>query len=212
MVTEIGLPEFLLSFSPVYPEGGTWEDTVHLLTTDPVENLTITHLVNILHSEGSFREPITVSENEDDEGNLLGSWRVSDGTHRVVASILAAVKTIHITKERSYPEDDKYEAITAILRFEDEQEYDTTKHEGLFDYFSDRLRSFPIDNEVWANSDIIFGTKGGLEFTYTGVPLTEKYFASIESIIMNLWELSPFKNYTPQIVVEPWVDDYPEDN
>lgn len=140
------IDDLLDSYLPVYPENGNWDETFKILREDPHEWDTVQKLVAILNNEGAFRDPIVLDKSDTD-----GSGYVSDGTHRVFAHTLSEVKMVKVAEASDAPtnndEHQPYLVTVFIL--------DGNWSDELFDAMFSPLRSFPISDSLWANSDLM---------------------------------------------------------
>ena len=174
---------------PVYPAPKNWDATIDFMLNDKVEAERINHLLEVLNQGGSFREPIYVGrdlEDEDDAG-----YHVYNGTHRMVAHILNNSGFIEVVYEQEDEEEDtvapsassneyapgKYRALSTTIEIEGDID------EEAYDNFFSVLRSFRLSNDVWITSDMMSSTSGdkGLKMMF-GWDLTEANSAFMDTI------------------------------
>lgn len=150
MTKLLNVKEISEKFSPVY--GESWDNLKVLFTQ---ENSYDTEVVNelrkILRRGETFKRPILLDDEE---------FFVSNGTHRLVASLLENVENIPVIFR--YNEADESESwldFSFKVRFINEPHPDI--EEDIFDVAFDAFRSFP-HNEKWYETDS-FGTTNGTE-------------------------------------------------
>ncbi|MET7858208.1 hypothetical protein ABZS81_13490 [Streptomyces sp. NPDC005318] len=80
------ISEVLSTVAPAY--GPTWADVVDMMRTDPDQLETVGELRRQLASDGQFKQPVVIDPDE---------LTVSDGMHRIVATILSGTPHILIT-------------------------------------------------------------------------------------------------------------------
>lgn len=140
--------DIMKNYNPVYPNEGTWEDTINLLLNDLAEKLIVDELIVEYKRTGMFREPI-----------VLGTSNrklVQNGTHRVAATFLIGKDTPILSvydpdegtadyKELygSNPNQRFYEIHFTTNLLEDE------KDDDLYANF----RSFKVNDDIWLSAD-----------------------------------------------------------
>lgn len=138
-----------------------WDEMVAMFLADPVEAETIDFLLEELKVNKQFREPILLGKDEDEETGLEASY-VLDGTHRVVAYILANHSEAYV----EYDEDEEFDEDIAFA--DDDLEpvleteihnYNSTQKDGedVMDIW-DTLRSLRLNNEHWLTTSVSSGT------------------------------------------------------
>lgn len=157
------LSELKAKYAPIYPDDHTWEATVKYIMMDPIESDTVKELVKDLKAGIPLRKPVTLGEatihNIDDVPTVV------DGTHRVVAHIIAEVDEVPV--EFYVENDDESEAETAQVNPTECLETKVVFSEPLDDYGIDMvfsvLRSMKISEEIWLTSSV--GSGRNQEFT-----------------------------------------------
>jgi hypothetical protein len=140
---QIPLKTVIEQYAPVYPHGGTWEDTKNYLLSNPIDAAIVARLVEILLGNGEFREPIRLDVGIDDDDNEYPI--IGNGTHRVCASMIARAETIlAITAEDAKKlsgNPTHYVETLVVFSGEITEEDD--------DLIVDAMRSFEADSGVW---------------------------------------------------------------
>lgn len=177
----IPLSEIVENYAPVYPAGGTWQDTVDLMKNDETEWEVVTHLMNYLKTNPHFREPIALQSKElleedrlydeeegiVDENHDYNTPNVLNGTHRMVASILSGAETV--LAEMIYPETPpNVSSLVAVTKVYIEEP--ALNEEEIADFFFDHARSFPVNENVWVTSSTAYGRSGYYETYWENHP------------------------------------------
>lgn len=135
--TETPCDEFSSRFGPAY--GNDWSALVTDLTEDEDERLVVEALRAVLRGGDRFRQPVRVDTDDS---------YVTNGCHRVVASILEHVPV-------RWVEDGAVDSAQPEF-FGDELEVELvvsgSPEDDIFDRAASRLRSFPLDDELWVES------------------------------------------------------------
>lgn len=179
------LSEITSTYKPLYPENATWSDTVNYLTALEPDASIILTLREYLKTHKHFRSPISLGTGVDDkegENKLEEFPAVVDGTHRMVASILEDVEDVLVRNandDKGNLEEEFYVSVKVVLKEEtlpdDEDERENVNWK-IFDY----LRSFELTDDIWAVSDVGFGSLLKTTHCYFEVPTTEQYLRLIE--------------------------------
>lgn len=148
--------ELAEAYAPVYPEGGTWQDTADLLYADEPELMAL--LSDSLREKG-WREPIYHSAFgplEEDSRRVI-----EDGTHRMVIALREGVISVPVVTAGELPpfEETPWAELTVALAAGELTEDEDWK---VFDV----LRSFPLDEHRWLNSDAAGSSNGVWSFSY----------------------------------------------
>lgn len=131
--TETPCDEFVARFAPAY--GDDWTSLVRDLAEDEDEGVLVAELRSILRKGESFREAVRVD---------LDEAVVSNGCHRVVASILegAPVRWAEDSGDDFF-DDNELDVEIVVEGFLDAD---------FFDQLTGRLRSFALDDELWVET------------------------------------------------------------
>jgi len=146
------------SYGPLYPQGGSWQDTADFLYAEEPEHME--RLTESLRAEG-WREPISLTPFgplEEDTSRV-----VEDGTHRMVIALSEGVLAVPVVTdgERAPYEESPW----AMLTVEPASQLTEDESFRIFDV----LRSFPLDERRWLNSDGGGAQKGVWDFPYRGI-------------------------------------------
>lgn len=159
------LSELKAKYAPIYPDDHTWEATVKFIMGDPIESETVNELVKDLKAGIPIRKPVTLGEATINKIDDVPT--VVDGTHRVVAHIVAEVDEVPV--EFYIESDDEEEPEPEPVQL-DPTEFLETKvvfSEPLDEYETDMifsiLRSMKISDEIWLTSSV--GSGRNQEFT-----------------------------------------------
>ena len=145
LLGEVPIDFFLARIAPAYGDGSWWAAMAAMLA-DPDELELLCHLGAVLEGGGAFHEPVVVCDG-----------RVSNGMHRVVASILAGAATVPVTAD-PLPWPGPWTEVTfTVTRGTDEDD-------DFFDITWGALRSFPLCG-AWVETDAF----GGSAEVVTGV-------------------------------------------
>ena len=202
--------DIMKNYHPVYPEGGTWQDTFKVMRESTADFDVVQQLVTDLEKYGEFREPIVLSTEEEyikewadyefDEGEELDPYSpfVRNGTHRVFAHYLSSNKDAkvqlgwHSDGEES-KEEDAYPVIVSLMHFT--SALDDESSDDLFG----KCRSFKLTEDIWINSDLMSGSGNAVTMYWSSgleqVEDLEPYVALIDSKVAEIVEelgLSPF--------------------
>lgn len=151
------LSEVMEEYSPVYPDTHKWIDTIGMLLVDDAEILT--ELQRQHKMQGEFREPIVISKAEPNDPDDFSN--VADGTHRVVAAYLMGLENVLVSHEFPDYEDKGYVNVTHISKYDD-----SAITEEEFDFLVDKLRSFPLSDDLWITSSLSCLNPEGLEIIW----------------------------------------------
>ena len=165
---EMLVSEIAEAYSPVYPPDGDWQDTADLLYAEEPEHMA--RLSDSLRERG-WREPISLSAFGPLEADTQRS--VEDGTHRMVIALREGVISVPVVTAGELP---PYEETPWA-----ELEVKLTSGELTEDedwQIFDVLRSFPLSDELWLNSDAAGSQSGVWSFSY--YDLEEHRFALLK--------------------------------
>jgi len=118
------------------PGGGSWVELFDELRADPHEAAIIATLTGVVAAEGRFRAPVVVVDGE-----------LANGCHRLAAALAAGLDTIDVTY--GYP------AAGPAVEVELTVEVDPENYHDTADRLVGVLRSFPLDDETWVETDVI---------------------------------------------------------
>jgi hypothetical protein len=188
--------EIMKNYNPVYPEGGTWQDTFKVMRESPSDFNVVTELVADLEKYGEFREPIVLSTEEEyvkewadyefDEGEELDPYLpfVRNGTHRVFAHYLSQHKEAKVQfgwhpdgEEPSNNIEDMYPMIVSRIHFPTKLNDDESD-----DLFS-KCRSFKLTENIWINSDLMSSYYSNYDFYWDSGLETEEDLAPYVALI-----------------------------
>lgn len=113
-----------------------WRGLRDSMLDDPSHSSTIYDLVNDLENGGVFRNPVIITS--DDDGSF-----VNDGTHRVIASMLAGVEDI-LVHDGYVDDNDGMIPVTKI--------YGSGAWDEDFEIISDTFRSIRVNDNIWLTS------------------------------------------------------------
>jgi len=206
---EVPLSSVMFHWRPVYPHGGDWEDTVRVLLECPGEHALVEILRGELRKNGRFNEPIylSYSPREEDDGEVYEeSWTVGNGTHRVVASYLEGVDTIHATRlnddGKPEPEYLDLEMTLDISGASPTCEGDIESDE--LDFVMDYLRSFRLDDETWVECGTASGNSEGVSIFYY-CPHEKR--DALAAMVLDLCEEQHAKAVITSINIDPFKDE-----
>lgn len=160
MAQEMLLLELIAQYSPVYPEGGSWEDAAELLYAEDAQLMG--ELTAALKVEG-WRDPILLSVDDGDREDGPYIPRVWDGTHRVAIALregIISVPTALWGEQAQEPE--LYLELTVELKGPEAESLSYEEDDRLVT----ALRSFGLDSATWLNSDIAYGSGWSWSFLY----------------------------------------------
>lgn len=142
------LSDIIKHYNPVYPDKGTWEDTVSVLMNSPTDARVVNRLKEII-SEGKLREPISIGTGEDKDGTQRKF--VFNGTHRVVAYILLGYmdKDVLVLDEDKETVPYNPEETIAFTSFTFDKDID----DEFFCHLIDNLISFELNEDFWVEGD-----------------------------------------------------------
>lgn len=159
-----------------------WKALAQHFLEDEDHNRTVQSLINHLKGKGTFREPVSIS-NED----LV----VNDGTHRVIAAMLAGVDSILVRNMDDYEYDEIDdsnllfpEINIRMTRFVSDQEFDE-----ITDAIVNKLISVEINNSTWLNMDFSTAHNDTHEMTVIWTPVDKSNNLNtheIDSIVTDL--------------------------
>lgn len=194
--------EIIKNYNPVYPTGGTWQDTFKLMQDSPIDFAIVQQLVCDLEAHGEFREPIIVSTEEEyikewadydfDEGEVTDHYRplVRNGTHRVFAHYLSENKEAKVqlgwypNGEAEDNNDTFYPVIVSRISFP------TMLDEDSADELFGRCRSFKLTEDIWINSDMMSSYNNAYEFYWDsgleGEPHLTAYVTLIDAKVAEI--------------------------
>lgn len=142
-VVQVPLKALLSQVRPAYPQSHCWDDTFAYLTGDAIEKAVVDALVLAYQRDGGFREPVVVSDGFEFDGeDAVG---LANGTHRVVASIIAGAETITVLcrPEQTHEEPLESQDIMVVTVTLPAGDMD------IWEQVSQCLRSFPVNNTLW---------------------------------------------------------------
>ena len=150
MVKTFNMPlsELISQYSPVYPEGGSWDLTCDFLLNDEVDKEIVDTLVSVLKSGAGLREPVVLGSRTDDEDDPEFPL-VVNGTHRVCAHILAGVDTVLAAYASDVYDVSADEVTNDHLMIETVITFTPELNEEVEDKIGDVLRSFEVDETTW---------------------------------------------------------------
>lgn len=148
--------EIVESYRPVYPPDGDWQDTADLLYAEEPEHMA--RLSASLREKG-WREPISLTAFGPLEMDTHRS--VDDGTHRMVIALREGVISVPVVTDGERPayEETSWAELEVKLASGELTDDEDWK---IFDV----LRSFPLDEERWLNSDAGSSQSGTWSFSY----------------------------------------------
>lgn len=169
--------DIMKNYNPVYPEGGTWQDTFKVMQDSPSDFSVVNELVADLEKYGEFREPIVLSTEEEyvkewvdyefDEGEELEPYIpfVRNGTHRVFAHYLSENKDAKVQfgwhpngEEETKDIEDYYPMIVSRVSFPAKLDEDSA------DELFSKCRSFKLTEDIWINSDLMSSYYSNYDF------------------------------------------------
>lgn len=144
---KMSVEELMKKYHPVYPQDELWESTVALNLADDAEIME--RLISIAKIVGEFREPITLSSEDDD-------YAVIDGTHRVCAAHLAGLDEVWV---RDYSPDEVLwagETDVCMVTTIHLADYNSEIADTLFGV----IRSIPLSEEKWVTASCASSVNG----------------------------------------------------
>lgn len=179
-IHELLVSEIAQKYSPIYPEGKSWQKTVEWLYTEEREFMK--NLFESLTTEG-FRKPIILSTDEDEEAFVL------NGTHRMAIALYHGLVTL---PARYGHEEAEYNAkyLYASITLKDS----VSMSELEEDKFMDVLRSWRLDAKTWVTSDVCSGAYAQWELflDQTDLKLKAKLETRIRSILKKVFPTKRF--------------------
>nr|WTB35294.1 hypothetical protein OG781_42750 [Streptomyces sp. NBC_00830] len=136
------ISEVLSTVAPAY--GPTWADVVDMMRTDPDQLETVGELRRQLASDGEFRQPVVIDPDE---------LTVSDGMHRIVATILSGTPHILIT--------DRYTEAGNAEQLQIDFTATAPNYNDPIEFATAALSSFPLGG-IWVNCDSFSSVNGVL--------------------------------------------------
>jgi len=151
---EMLLLDIIRDYKPVYPEGGSWEDTANMLYAEQPELMA--ELKASLDRSG-WRDPVRLSSQEDMDSDD-GQAYVLDGTHRVSLAMREGVISLPVVTSDEIPAwDGAMEPFTDLTiellsgpKLSEDEDFD------LLELFV----SLELNEQIWLNSDISSGHRG----------------------------------------------------
>ena len=151
----MSMDELTSLYLPVYPDEATWDATQNFMLSDPTENAIVEALIEDYLRDGSFREPISIQDDDPDDPEIIHLARgtrgyVINGTHRVCAllRIGAETATVHHPIWAEWDIDEPYTMLESII------EFDSAIEENEIDNIFSVTRSVRISDEQWLTSSI----------------------------------------------------------
>jgi len=156
------LGAFLARYEPA-GGWGTWEEAMAWVSNDPGGWDRVMTLAADLAQAGRFRCAVRVSEAESLAGELYPA-AVDDGMHRVCAHMLACRPLIEATYDRPPPPET---TLALSFRIEPGRLPGTSAPPAtdVFEYLESQL-SFPLNADLWAQSDLLTSVPGPLGTVY----------------------------------------------
>lgn len=135
---------------------GSLSHMAGVLLADPWEKAVIWDLVSVLESDGRFRYPIRVEDGE-----------LGNGCHRFVATLLAGGRWIDCWVVDADHPDPGWARLDNTI----EISFRVTPRvpmsaDDCFDVLHSTVRSFPLDNDTWAETDSFSSSNGVYEVAY----------------------------------------------
>lgn len=195
--------DIIKNYNPVYPEGGTWQDTFKVMRASPSDYSVVKELMADLEKYGEFREPIVLSTEEEyikewadyefEEGEELEPYSpfVRNGTHRVFAHYLSENKEAKV-QFGWYPEgkedtdnENFYPMIVSRITFP------TQLDENSADELFSKCRSFKLTENVWINSDLMSSYYNSYDFYWdSGLEAVENLASYVKLIDNKVTEMA----------------------
>lgn len=178
----ISVKELVKEISPLYPEGKDWEITKEYMMNNQYEKKVVELLIEELkNNDGKFRDPIYVGVLNDDE--TKENLHVLNGTHRVVAHIIAGSTHVDVRLEDDEPVEHDSETVVLVnvtYKYNEEKDSDY----DIFDEFADCLRSLRVNDKIWVTSDCVTGSNNSsLNFYY---PIDSVIDTAIDEVIQQI--------------------------
>jgi hypothetical protein len=162
------LSVLLETYNPVYPNGGSWEDTKNLLLSDKIEANIVHTLAEELTRDKQFKEPIRIgmgygslnpnNPNAEEEDDWLEVPYVLNGTHRVVAHMITGIQEVKVLNDADI-EDEDTESESYYPWLETEIQLAEDHHFVIDDdLVFGALRSFRLNPTTWVEADLISGS------------------------------------------------------
>lgn len=211
IITGMHVDEIMKNYNPVYPTGGTWQDTFQVMRESPSDFNIVNELVSELEKYGEFRETIVLSTEEEyvkewadyefDEGEELDPYSpfVKDGTHRVFAHYLSEHKDAKVQfgqhPDGEEPDNnDWYPMIVSRVSFP------ATLDEECADELFNKCRSFKLTEDIWINSDMMSSYYSDYDFYWSsGLEMVEDLTLYVALINAKVTEMVNELGQTPII-------------
>lgn len=172
--------------SATYPIWGapTWQEMIPYLQSLPDHWETVTNLYRELFKHGEFREPIVL----DDESSFWedelhdGRMPVIDGTHRVVASILANVPVVKVVLHSEQARGDLTECLVTEVEFPP-----TVTMDEVFDTYV----SIPFPetgDDGWLTCEGLAYKEGQYTLTWNEESVEERLFPAMHEHLQRFYE------------------------
>lgn len=149
-IHELLVSDIVANYSPIYPDGDDWHETVNYLFTQDSEHMR--ELFEALQNEG-IREPITLSQDEDEDKVVL------NGTHRVALALHHGLVTLPARYGQKTDGDDE-PCLVATVKLKTASTLSEDEDMRMFDV----LRSWRLDEHNWITVDVVFGSMGRWEY------------------------------------------------
>ena len=161
----MSVDDIMRYYSPVYPHGGSWYDTINYMIKSDSEHLVIRELVRQARQNAGFHTPVILEgvelyKAEKEDSNARPD--VIDGTHRVCVANLLGLENILVQIRVGYedcPEEDV--CVETVINVIGESQNDDAD-----DIIFDALNSFPLDDDIWMTCSVISGHSGNYSVTW----------------------------------------------
>lgn len=170
--------DIMKNYNPVYPTGGTWQDTFKVMRESPADFNVVNELISDLEKCGEFREPIVLSTEEEyikewadyefEDGEELEPYSpfVRDGTHRVFAHYLSDQKEAKV-QLGWHPDGDEPDNNDWYPMIVSRVSLPVKLDEEAADELFDKCRSFKLNEDIWINSDMMSSYHGNYDFYWS---------------------------------------------
>lgn len=199
------LSDIIKEYNPVYPNKGTWEDTVALLMENPIDAKIVNRLQEVI-LEDKLREAVVIGTGTDDDETRRKF--VFNGTHRIAAYILLGdmnkdVVVIDEDKETAHYDLENTIAFTSFT-------FDREVDDDFFCYLTDIFLSFELNEDFWVEGD--FSGRKTFDATWILSYKKEKnLLPSIHDKVCDILKELGFTNVSIESYWETWTGE-PGDN
>lgn len=184
--------ELVERYSPVYPEGYSWEKTVAYLYAEQAGLME--ELAASLKKTG-WREPVLLSEPHETTSNRQV---VFDGTHRVAIALKEGILAVPVVTNSHY--EDEISGVQQIITVSYGEGKLTFDEEGDV---QEHLRSFKVSEDYWFTSELSVSHGSSTKIFTEGLP-EELYDRTRRRVMQLLRDSFPTKSFQVSVTSEAY--------